>query len=158
MTCHGTGCHRLTHPGACSYKTHLEFKAPKASMDIRFLLPATAATLQSQLCATLFSLLLADDLNEIAYEAELAGVQSLPQRTKVLQSHPLPQSAVRSHVHQLTRGKVPHKPITRFAVEASPDVPPSERTAALKTVPWPVRCMQASSLPNRPRQRPMPPE
>lgn len=58
-------------------------------MDLRFMLPATAATLQSQLCANLFSHLLADDLNEIAYEAELAGAQALQQSTKgVSRSHP----------------------------------------------------------------------
>jgi hypothetical protein len=37
------------------------------------LLPGVAATLQGQLCAALYTHLLADDLNEIAYEAELAG-------------------------------------------------------------------------------------
>ena len=57
----------------CSYKTHLEFKAPKATLDLRFLLPGTTTSVHNQLGTALFCHLLADDLNEIAYEAELAG-------------------------------------------------------------------------------------
>ena len=59
----------------CSYKTHLEFKAPKATLDLRFLLPGTTTSVHNQLGTALFCHLLADDLNEIAYEAELAGAQ-----------------------------------------------------------------------------------
>ena len=63
----------------CSHKVHLEFKAPKSTLDLTFILPGTATSLRTQICAALFSHLLADDLNELAYEAELAGADAVLQ-------------------------------------------------------------------------------
>jgi secreted Zn-dependent insulinase-like peptidase len=58
----------------CSHKPHFQFKAPKAVLSLRFILPGTSASLASHLYTALFAQLLSDDLNELAYEAELAGI------------------------------------------------------------------------------------
>lgn len=46
-------------------------------VDVRFVLPAATATLRAQLCTAMLSHLITDDLNELAYEAELAGTRPL---------------------------------------------------------------------------------
>lgn len=58
----------------CSHKTIIEFGAPKAVVRARFILPAAAGTSRATMATALFAALVADALNSVAYDAELAGL------------------------------------------------------------------------------------
>lgn len=59
---------------ACSHKTIVEFGAPKAVVRARFVLPAAAGTSRASMATALYAALVADALNTVAYDAELAGL------------------------------------------------------------------------------------
>lgn len=52
----------------------MEFGAPKAILRARVILPAVAGTSRASMATALFAALVADALNEVAYDAELAGL------------------------------------------------------------------------------------
>eukprot|EP00892_Ulva_mutabilis_P012171 jgi/Ulvmu1/9326/UM050_0076.1 len=56
------------------HKTIVEFGAPKAVLRARLILPAAAGTSRATMATALLAALVADALNEVAYDAELAGL------------------------------------------------------------------------------------
>jgi len=90
---------RLVHEPLLSlwYKTHLEFRAPKATLRLRFVLPGAFTTPAAYMASSLFKALLISELTELSYDAELAGEGCV-----WVCSHSLRPTPARATSHKLT--------------------------------------------------------